>query len=114
MFLDLGILYYRDDLLSYYQQELPKTWEDLKNVAAVIQKGERKGRPDRLPNPKFIGFAWQGAAYEGLSVNALEWIGSQGGLEQNTGQIVDKQVVVESLDRARAWGQDRGIAFERA
>jgi trehalose/maltose transport system substrate-binding protein len=106
MFLDLGLLYYRDDLLSYYQQDLPKTWEDLKNVAAVIQKGERKGRPDRSPNSKFIGFAWQGAAYEGLSVNALEWIGSQGGLDQNTGQIVDKQVVVESLDRARAWIQE--------
>jgi trehalose/maltose transport system substrate-binding protein len=105
LFSDLGLLYYRTDLLNFYKQNLPETWDDLRNVAAVIQRGEREGKRDQ-PNPYFIGFAWQGAAYEGLSVNALEWIGSQGGLDQNTGQILDKQAVIESLDRARAWVQE--------
>jgi trehalose/maltose transport system substrate-binding protein len=97
-FIDFGLLYYRTDLMPDSKQKAPKTWEDLEKRALEIQKKERES------NSEFIGFAWQGAQYEGLSVNALEWIGSQGGLDK-FGQINNKKVAIKALDRVRGWVQ---------
>src|SRR5213079_3154839 len=70
---DYGILYYRTDLLSKYGYKAPpKTWNQLFQMAAKIQAGERKS------NDSFYGFVFQGNSYEGLTCDALEWIASAG------------------------------------
>jgi trehalose/maltose transport system substrate-binding protein len=93
---DIGILYYRTDLLSQYgYREPPRTWDELERMAARIQAGERgKGKK------KFWGFVWQGAAAEALTCNALEWQASEGG-----GQIIedDGTISVNNPDAIRSW-----------
>ena len=71
---NVGILFFRTDLLREYgYRDPPRTWAELETMAAAIQKGERaKGHAD------FWGFVWQGAPYEGLTCNALEWQVSEG------------------------------------
>jgi trehalose/maltose transport system substrate-binding protein len=100
-FTDAGILYYRKDLLEKYQQKVPTTWQELTQTAKVVMDGERKAG-----NSNMWGYVFQGRAYEGLTVNALEWIDSFGG-----GQIVDAQgkvtvsnpKAVEALKLASSW-----------
>jgi trehalose/maltose transport system substrate-binding protein len=97
-FEDFGLLYYRKDLLNEKWGGPPDTWEELEIIAAEIQQDQiSKGRHE------FIGFAWQGAAYEGLTCNALEWIASRGGYNMATNHISDRQKVVEAVDQARVW-----------
>jgi trehalose/maltose transport system substrate-binding protein len=72
-FTDAGLLYYRTDLLEKYGLKLPNTWNELTQRAKIIQDGERNaGAKD------FYGFLFQGAAYEGLTCNALEWLAANG------------------------------------
>ena len=93
---DLGLLFYRTDLLQAYgYHEPPGTWDELESMAARIQAGERaKG------NRNFWGFVWQGAAAECLTCNALEWQASEGG-----GRIIepDKTISVNNPQTIRAW-----------
>ncbi|MBV8279688.1 MAG: ABC transporter substrate-binding protein, partial [Verrucomicrobia bacterium] len=73
-FTDAGLLYYRSDLLEKYGfKNPPNTWSELQNMAQKIQDGERANDKD------FYGFLFQGASYEGLTCNGLEWIASNGG-----------------------------------
>jgi trehalose/maltose transport system substrate-binding protein len=93
---DVGLLFYRTDLLRQYgYPEPPRTWGELEMVAARIQAGERaKGKK------QFWGFVWQGAADEGLTCNALEWQASDGG-----GRIIeeDQTISVNNPQAIRAW-----------
>lgn len=73
-FVDVGVLYYRADLLAKYGLAVPATWEDLTAAAKKIQDGERSAGDARM-----WGYVFQARAYEGLTCNALEWIASQGG-----------------------------------
>jgi multiple sugar transport system substrate-binding protein len=70
---DCGLLYYRKDLLEKYGFPAPETWQDLIESSLSIQEQERSH------NPNFYGFVWQGAQYEGLICNYLEFLGSHGG-----------------------------------
>ena len=85
---DAGEIFYRKDLIEKYGLEIPETWEELTKAAYKIQEGERKAG-----NPDFVGFVWQGNAYEGLTCDALEWIHSFGG-----GRIIseDKKVTLNN------------------
>jgi trehalose/maltose transport system substrate-binding protein len=93
---DLGLLFYRTDLLRQYgYREPPSTWDELEAMATRIQAGERaKGKKE------FWGFVWQGAAAEALTCNALEWQAAEGG-----GQIIeeDKTISVNNPRATRAW-----------
>jgi trehalose/maltose transport system substrate-binding protein len=93
---DIGLLFYRTDLLRQYgYREPPRTWDELQIMAARIQAGERaKGRK------QFWGFVWQGAADEELTCNALEWQAAEGG-----GRIVeeDHAISVNNPQAIRAW-----------
>jgi ABC-type glycerol-3-phosphate transport system substrate-binding protein len=66
---DGGLLYYRQDLLDRYGQDVPATWEELQRIALDIKEGES------LP----YGFVWSGVAAENLTCSTLEHIWSQGG-----------------------------------
>ena len=93
---DIGLLFYRTDLLRQYgYREPPRTWDELETMAARIQAGERaKGKKD------FWGFVWQGAAAEALTCNGLEWQAAEGG-----GQIIeaDQTISVNNPQTILAW-----------
>ena len=98
---DAGLLYYRTDLLEKYGFEAgPATWAELEEQAQTIMDGER------AENPDFQGFVWQGAAYEGLTCNGLEWQYSNGGgriIEPDGTVTVNNEWAIAAFDRAAAW-----------
>lgn len=74
VYIDGGLLYYRKDLLKTYgYRSPPETWQELIQMALTVQESERSR------NPNFYGFVWQGAQYEGLICNFLEFAASNGG-----------------------------------
>lgn len=100
-FTDAGILYYRKDLLAKYQQDVPTTWQQLTDTAALIQQKERAAGQQRM-----WGYVWQGRAYEGLTCNALEWINSfKGGhIVEADGRISASNAnAVSALRLAASW-----------
>jgi len=99
---DIGLLYYRTDLLRQYgYREPPRTWDELETTAARIQAGERaKGRK------QFWGFVWQGAADEVLTCDALEWQAAEGGgriIEENQTISVNNPHAIRAWQRAAHW-----------
>jgi trehalose/maltose transport system substrate-binding protein len=82
VFLDVGLLYYRKDLLEKYGFDgPPQTWNELVKQCEEIVPHE-KGK-----NSNFSGFDWQGAQYEGLVCTFLEFIASNGGGILKDGKI---------------------------
>ena len=68
--MNVGVLYYRADLLARHGLAPPRTWEDLVAQVDRIRAAER--------DPRLDGVLWQGRQYEGLTVNALEAIWANG------------------------------------
>jgi multiple sugar transport system substrate-binding protein len=69
MFEDQGFMYYRKDLLAKEGMSPPTTWEQLQSEAkTLVSTGLVK-----------YGFVWQGASYEGLTCNFMEYLASAGG-----------------------------------
>jgi trehalose/maltose transport system substrate-binding protein len=95
-FADAGMLYYRKDLLEAAGRPAPKTWAELAETAKLVQARQREAG-----DAGFWGYVWQGRAYEGLTVNALEWIASSGG-----GTIIDDkgEVTIDNAAAATALG----------
>ncbi len=100
-FTDAGLLYYRTDLLEKYGYDgPPETWQELEEMAAVIQEGEREENPD------FWGYVWQGNAYEGLTCNALEWIESNGGgtiINDDREVTINNEKAKTAVEMAASW-----------
>ena len=101
-FTDAGLLYYRTDLLEKYGfKNPPNTWSQLQQMAQTIQDGERKaGSAD------FWGFLWQGASYEGLTCNGLEWLASNGAgtIVEPDGKIsINNPQTKSALAMAKGW-----------
>ncbi len=67
---NVGLLYYRRDLLTRYGLAPPGTYAELAQQARRILDGER--------DPALAGFLWQGKQYEGLVVNVLESLWAAG------------------------------------
>jgi len=106
VFLDIGLLYYRKDLLKKYGfSKPPRTWGDLLRQALKIQAGERSD------NPGFNGFLWQGAQYEGLVCTFLEFSASNGGGIMQDGHVrLNRGANAEALQFMQALIQKYGIS----
>jgi len=103
-FTSYGMLYFRTDLLDKYGLEVPQTWDDLGAAAKTIQDGERGDG-----NDAFWGFVYQGAAYEGLTCDALEWQVSVGGgriLTADGVVDVNNQPAIDIFDKMASWVGD--------
>jgi trehalose/maltose transport system substrate-binding protein len=99
---DIGLFFYRTDLLRQYgYRGPPRTWDELEIMAARIQAGERtKGKKE------FWGFVWQGADDEGLTCNALEWQAAEGGgriIEDDQTISVNNPQAISAWQRAARW-----------
>jgi len=82
VYVDGGLLYYRTDLLRKYRlRGPPRTWDELLRDSETVQKGERRN------HPRFFAFVWQGAQYEGLVCNFLEFAGAGGGFSVADGKV---------------------------
>jgi len=99
---DVGLLYYRSDLLAEYGFAAPpRSWAQLERMARSIQAGER-----RKGNAGFWGYVWEGAAYEGLTCNAMEWQGVEGGgriIEADGTISVNNPIAEAAWERAGRW-----------
>jgi multiple sugar transport system substrate-binding protein len=84
VYVDGGLLYYRDDLLQKHGvQAPPETWEQLVMYSQNVQQDVR------VNNPQFYGYVWQGAQYEGLVCNYLEVAASNsGGILFDDGDLI--------------------------
>jgi len=69
-FMNVGLLYYRKDLLDKHGLTPPETYAELVRQVGVIRSAER--------DPALDGFVWQGKQYEGMVVNVLEGFWANG------------------------------------
>lgn len=75
---NIGLLYYRKDLLERYNLDMPHTWDELLKACLKISS-----------DAHFYGYLWQGKQYEGLVCNFVEFIGSNnGGIIDDAGKII--------------------------
>lgn len=100
-YMDTGLMYYRKDLLEKYGKQPPKTWDELTEMAKLIQEKERAAG-----NPDLWGFTWQGKSYEGLTCDAIEWVASSGGgtiIEPDGKVSINNPAAAKALTRAKDW-----------
>ena len=95
-FMNVGLLYYRRDLLDKYGLRPPETYTDLVRQVERIKSGEQ--------DPRLDGFLWQGKQYEGMVVNVLEGFWANG-----TRVLGESGTVFPEPDRA-----EEALAFLRA
>ena len=100
--IDFSVLYYRPTLLARYGfQHPPETWDELEQMARVIQSGER-----RRGNREFWGYGWAGGNNEALTCHVLEWFMSNSGtnfVEQDGTVRFNTLQNVAALKRAASW-----------
>jgi len=88
---NVGLLYYRTDLLAKYGLRPPETFEELVEQVGRIRAGER--------DPSLDGYVWQGKQYEGLVVNVLEsfWASGTGLLAESGAVFPDPARAADAL-----------------
>lgn len=85
--MNVGLLYYRKDLLERHGLRPPATYVELVEQVHRIRTAERE--------PRLEGYLWQGKQYEGLVVNVLEGLWAHG-----TDLLGHDGRVLPDLDRA--------------
>ncbi|MFB2936429.1 ABC transporter substrate-binding protein [Aerosakkonemataceae cyanobacterium BLCC-F154] len=91
---DVGMLYYREDLLKQAGLKPPETFEQLMNFSKVLQRSDRAK----------WGYVWQGRQYEGLVAMFVEVLQGYGGF------WVNPETFEVGLDRPESL---KAIAFLR-
>lgn len=87
VFLDIALLYYRDDLLKKYgYQNPPETWNRLVDYSEKITNKDNVN-----------GFAWQGAQYEGMICSFNEFVNSNNG-----GFLVNNKFKINTSENTEA------------
>jgi multiple sugar transport system substrate-binding protein len=96
---DAGLLYYRQDLVGGNGSS-STSWAGLQRLALQAKTGA--GLP--------VGYVWQGAAYESLTCNTLEFVWAYGG------QVLDEegQVVFDSPETRKALEMMAGLVSSQA
>jgi multiple sugar transport system substrate-binding protein len=89
-YLDVGLLYYRADLVP----RAPRTWDELETFARTV----------REKDPALQGYVWQGRQYEGLVCNVYEAIWGFGGAS-----LVEGRLALDTPQSARALGTLRRL-----
>ncbi|KGX91554.1 ABC transporter substrate-binding protein [Pontibacillus halophilus JSM 076056 = DSM 19796] len=86
-FTDAGLLYYRTDLVD----NPPETWDELSDMASDLNGQE---------GTKF-GYVMQANQYEGIVVNAVEFIHAYGGqvLDENGQVVVDSEEAIAGIQK---------------
>lgn len=100
-FTDAGLLYYRKDLLDKARAPVPRSCQELADIAERIQRAERA-----VGREGMWGLVFQGRASEGLTAVALEWIAGHGGgrIVEADGRVsVDNPGAVAAVVRAASW-----------
>ncbi|WP_445492731.1 ABC transporter substrate-binding protein [Niallia sp. 03133] len=94
--LDLGMVYYRKDLLEKYNLPVPKTWSELESVSKEILAKEKQ--------KQLAGYVFQGAKIEGATINWLEFLwGLNGDIYDEKGKVkVDSSKGIEALTTMRS------------
>jgi multiple sugar transport system substrate-binding protein len=105
-YLDVGVLFYRRDLLDRYGFDPPRTWSQLVSIVRRIL--------DKEGDPTLMGFLWTGKQYEGLVCVALEFIWSRGGslLELNVAGEQAVGFMRDLIERERVSPQVVALADE--
>jgi len=90
-FMNVGLLYYRSDLLARYGFAPPRTYDEL--IEQVRHIRAREG------DPRLDGYLWQGKQYEGGMVNVLEALWANGArlLDDAGRPFPDRERARESL-----------------
>ncbi len=100
--IDVGMLFYRRDLLEAAKEQPPATLDELLRVAQKLQ------RPEQL-----WGFVWQGKQYEGLICDFMEVLTGFGGFWINgeTGEVgLDRPEAIGALEWMRGAIHRAGIS----
>jgi multiple sugar transport system substrate-binding protein len=94
---NVGLLYYRADLLARQGLPPPRTDAELARAVRAIQAAER--------DPKLDGYVWQGKQYEGLVCNGVESLWASGTtLLGDKGEVLpDSSRAEKALGRLRTW-----------
>lgn len=85
-FSDAGILFYRSDIVD----NVPETWDELIDQASKLQGEE---------GTKF-GYIMQGAQYEGMVTNAIEYISAFGGevIDADNNVVVNSPETIKGIE----------------
>ena len=98
-FTDVGLMYYRKDLVEEAGfSNPPETWDELKQMA--VETRDKTGTAN--------GFVFQGSEYEGHVVDALEYIWTHGGeaLTEDQTVTVDNPEPISGLETERSMIED--------
>ncbi|GGD99303.1 ABC transporter substrate-binding protein [Aureimonas endophytica] len=101
MYMDVGLMYYRKDLLDKYGLQPPKTWDELASEAKTVQDKERAAGQGDL-----WGYTWQAKSYEGLTCDAIELVASHGGgtiIDPDGKVTIDNPAAAEAITKAKGW-----------